>query len=89
MDSNAKAKNLVIYFSMPQTTDLNNMSREEELSTVVIDGKVLGNTQYVAYVIEQNTGADVITNGLSISRNVVQDSEQDIIKWLTDKGFIQ
>lgn len=190
MDSNATGKNLVVYFSMPETTDSNNMSREEELSTVVIDGKVLGNTQYVAYVIEQNTGADVfriepvipypldhselediaqkeqqenarpeiagkvenieqyntvffgfpnwyydmpqimysfleqydlsgktivpfvtsggsgfsnaiseieemepdadvITDGLSISRNVVQDSEQDIIKWLTDKGFIQ
>lgn len=89
MDSNATAKNLVVYFSIPETTNPNNMLREEELSTVAIDGKVLGNTQYVAYVIEQNTGADVITNGLSISRNVVQDSEQDIIKWLTDKGFIQ
>lgn len=190
MDSNAAAKNLVVYFSMPETTDPDNMSREEELSTVVIDGEVLGNTQYVAYVIEQNTGADVfriepvtpypldhselediaqkeqqenarpeiagkvenieqyntvffgfpnwyydmpqimysfldqydlsgktivpfvtsggsgfsnaiseieemepdadvITDGLSISRNVVQDSEQDIIEWLTDKGFIQ
>lgn len=190
MDSNATAKNLVVYFSMPETTDPDNMSREEELSTVIIDGEVLGNTQYVAYVIEQNTGADifriepvtpypldhsglediaqkeqqenarpeiagvvenmeqydtvffgfpnwyfdmpqimysfldqydlsgktivpfvtsggsgfsdaistieqmepdanVITDGLSISRNVVQDSEQDIIQWLTDKGFIQ
>lgn len=190
MDSNATAKKLVVYFSMPETTDPDNMSREEELSTVVIDGQVLGNTQYVAYVIEQNTGADVfriepvtpypldhselediaqkeqqenarpeiagkvenieqydtvffgfpnwyydmpqimysfldqydlsgktivpfvtsggsgfsnaiseieemepdadvITDGLSISRNVVQDSRQDIIKWLTDKGFIQ
>lgn len=59
MDSNATAKKLVVYFSMPETTDPDNMSREEELSTVVIDGQVLGNTQYVAYVIEQNTGADV------------------------------
>lgn len=190
MDSNATAKNLVVYFSMPETTDPDNMSREEELSTVVIDGEVLGNTQYVAHVIEQSTGADVfriepvtpypldhsglediarkeqsenarpeiagkvenmeqyqtiflgfpnwyydmpqimysfldqydlsgktiapfvtsgasgfsdaistieqmepdaevITDGLSISRNVVQDSEQDITQWLTDKGFIQ
>lgn len=190
MDANATAKNLVVYFSMPETTDPDNMSREEELSTVVIDGEVLGNTQYVAYVIEQNTGADVfriepvtpypldhselediaqkeqqenarpeiagtvenigqydtvffgfpnwyfdmpqimysflnqydlsgktivpfvtsggsgfsnaiseieemepdanvITDGLSISRNKVQDSEQDIIDWLTDKGYIQ
>lgn len=190
MDANATAKNLVVYFSMPETTDPDNMSREEELSTVLIDGEVLGNTQYVASVIEKNTGADVfriepvtpypldhsalediaqkeqkedarpeiagkvenieqydtiyfgfpnwyfdmpqimysfldqydlsektivpfvtsggsgfsdaistieqmepdadvITDGLSISRNEVQDSEQDIIEWLKDKGFIK
>ncbi|MDE6846660.1 MAG: flavodoxin [Lachnospiraceae bacterium] len=190
MDSNATAKKLVVYFSMPETTEPENMSREEELSTVVINGEVLGNTQYVAYIIAESTkadifriepvtpyplehselediaqkeqsenfrpeiagtvdnidqydtiffgfpnwyydmpmimysfldqydlagktvvpfvtsggsgfsdaidtikdmepDADVITDGLSISRNVVQDSESDIIKWLTDKGFIQ
>ena len=188
--SNSTAKNLVVYFSMPETTEPENMSREEELSTVVIDGEVLGNTQYVAYIIAENTGsdifriepvtpypldhseleniaqkeqsdnfrpeiagtvedidqydtiffgfpnwyydmpmimysfldqydltgktvvpfvtsggsgfsdaistikdmepeADVVTDGLSISRNVVQDSEPDIIEWLTEKGFIQ
>ena len=190
MSFNSKAKNLVVYFSMPETTEPENMSREEELSTVVIDGEVLGNTQYVAYIIAENTGADifriesvtpypldhselediaqkeqsenfrpeiagtvenigqydiiffgfpnwyydmpmimysfldqydlagktvvpfvtsggsgfsdaistikdmepdadVVTDGLSISRNVVQDSESDIIEWLTKKGFIQ
>lgn len=190
MDSNSTAKSLVVYFSMPETTEPENMSREEELSTVVIDGEVLGNTQYVAYIIAENTGsdifriepvtpypldhseleniaqkeqsdnfrpeiagtvedidqydtiffgypnwyydmpmimysfldqydltgktvvpfvtsggsgfsdaistikdmepeADVVTDGLSISRNVVQDSEPDIIEWLTEKGFIQ
>ena len=190
MGSNSTAKNLVVYFSMPETTEPENMSREEEYSTVVIDGEVLGNTQYVAYIIAENTGADifriepvtpyplvhselenfaqkeqsdnfrpeiagtvedidqydtillgfpnwyydmpmimysfldqynltgktvvpfvtsggsgfsdaistiknmepdadVVTDGLSISRNVVQDSESDIIEWLTKKGFIQ
>ncbi len=190
MDSNTTAKNLVVYFSMPETTEPENMSREEELSTVVIDGEVLGNTQYVAYIIAENTGADifriepvtpypldhselediaqkeqaenfrpeiagavknieqydtiffgfpnwyydmpmimysfldqndlagktvvpfvtsgasgfsdsintikemepdadVVTDGLSILRNVVQDSEADIIEWLTEKGFVQ
>ena len=183
------AKNLVVYFSMPETTEPENMSREEELSAVVIDGEVLGNTQYVAYIIAENTGADifriepvtpypldhselediaqkeqsedfrpeiagtvenigqydiiffgfpnwyydmpmimysfldqydlagktvvpfvtsggsgfsdsistikemepdadVVTDGLSILRNVVQDSEADIIEWLTEKGFV-
>ena len=189
MDSNSTAKSLVVYFSMPATTEPENMSREEGLSTVVIDGEVLGNTQYVAYIIAENTGADifriepvtpypldhselediaqkeqsenfrpeiagtvenieqydtiffgfpnwyydmpmimysfldqydlagktvvpfvtsgasgfsdsintikgmepdadVVTDGLSILRNVVQDSESDIIEWLTEKGFV-
>lgn len=50
---------LVVYFSMPETTDPNNMTEEEENSAVVINGEVLGNTQYVAYVIQENTGADI------------------------------
>lgn len=59
MGFNSTAKNLVVYFSMPETTEPENMSREEGLSTVVIDGEVLGNTQYVAYIIAENTGADI------------------------------
>lgn len=35
------------------------MTQEEDNSVVVIDGEVLGNTQYVAYVIQKNTGADI------------------------------
>ena len=50
---------LVVYFSMPETTnpDESSMTEEERNSTVIIDGEVLGNTQYVAYVIQENTGA--------------------------------
>ena len=55
----ADGKSLVVYFSMPETADPDNMTEEEENSTVVIDGEVLGNTQYVAYVIEENTGSDI------------------------------
>lgn len=62
MDSNTAAKNLVVYFSMPEATEPENMSREEELSTVVIDGEVLGNTQYVAYIIAENTGGRYFPN---------------------------
>ncbi len=54
-DANA----LVVYFSMPETTNPDNMTEEEDNSVVVIDGEVLGNTQYVAYVIQENTGADI------------------------------
>lgn len=53
------SKSLVVYFSMPETTDPNNMTQEEANSTVVINGEVLGNTQYVAYVIQEQTGADI------------------------------
>ena len=52
-------KTLVVYFSMPETTDPNNMTEEEENSAVVIDGKVLGNTQYVAMLIQEALGANL------------------------------
>ncbi|HPF07659.1 MAG TPA: flavodoxin [Spirochaetota bacterium] len=57
----AKKKNniLIVYFSMPETTDPNNMSREEDNSAVVVNGKVMGNTQYVASVIQEYTGGDI------------------------------
>lgn len=61
-DSQVSGSNtLVVYFSMPETTnpDESSMTEEERNSTVVIDGEVLGNTQYVAYVIQENTGANL------------------------------
>jgi flavodoxin len=51
-------KILIAYFSMPETDNPKNMTKEEENSAVVIDGEVLGNTQYVANIIQENTGAD-------------------------------
>ena len=57
--SNTNGKNLVVYFSMPETTDPDNMMEEEANSTVIIDGEVLGNTQYMAYVIQETVGADI------------------------------
>lgn len=45
-----RGKNLVVFFSMPDNVDD---------STVVVDGETLGNTQYMAYVIQQNTNADI------------------------------
>lgn len=58
-ETSESGKSLVVYFSVPETTDPDNMTQEEDNSTVVIDGEVLGNTQYVAYVIQENTGADI------------------------------
>ena len=54
-----QSRSLVVYFSMPETTDPNNMTEEEANSTVVIDGDVLGNTQYMAQVIQAATEADL------------------------------
>lgn len=48
-------KILIVYFSMPETEDPFDMTREEENSTVVVNGKVLGNTQYAAQIIQEKT----------------------------------
>ncbi|MFJ4641995.1 flavodoxin [Streptomyces bobili] len=54
-----ESRTLVAYFSVPETDDPNDMTEEEAGSTHVVDGKVLGNTQYVAQLIEGRIGADV------------------------------
>ncbi|MGM9646809.1 MAG: flavodoxin [Eubacteriales bacterium] len=48
--TNTDSQTLVVYFSQPDNVDN---------STVVIDGQTLGNTQYMAYVIQENTGANI------------------------------
>lgn len=59
IDANGK-KSLVVYFSVPETDDANKkMTTEEENSAIVVDGKVLGNTQYAAMLISENTKADI------------------------------
>lgn len=55
----ASAKSLVVYFSVPETTKTTNLSRDEDNSMVVIDGTALGNVQYVAQIIAEETGSDV------------------------------
>lgn len=53
-------KSLVVYFSVPETDDPNKeMTTEEENSAIVVDGKVLGNTQYAAMLISEYTGGDL------------------------------
>lgn len=56
---NTGKKPLIVYFSMPETDKPDGMTREEANSTVVINGKVLGNTQYVALLIQKYTGGDI------------------------------
>ena len=57
--SNKGLKTLVVYFSVPETNNPNNMTRDEDNSTVVVNGEVLGNTQYVAELIKERTSADI------------------------------
>ncbi len=53
-------KSLVVYFSVPETDDPNKkMTTEEENSAIVVDGKVLGNTEYAAKLIKDFTQADI------------------------------
>lgn len=52
-------RTLVVYFSMPETADAENMTTEEDNSVVVKNGQVLGNTQYMAQVIAETAGADL------------------------------
>lgn len=50
---------LVAYFSLPETDQAENMTTDQANSTVVVDGQVLGNTQYVAMLIQEATNADL------------------------------
>lgn len=53
-------KSLVVYFSVPENSDPDKkMTTEEENSAILVDGKVLGNTQYAAMLIAENAGADL------------------------------
>lgn len=53
------ARVLTVFFSMPETDDPNGMTQEEDNSTVVIDGTVFGNVQYMANTIQETVGGDV------------------------------
>lgn len=68
--SNTNGKNLVVYFSMPDNVDD---------STVVIDGETLGNTQYMAYVIQETVGADIFR----IEPETPYPTDHDELNWLT------
>ncbi|WP_326758977.1 flavodoxin [Streptomyces phaeochromogenes] len=54
-----KSRTLVAYFSVPETDDPDGMTEDESNSSHVVDGKVLGNTQYVAQIIGERTGSEV------------------------------
>lgn len=81
MESGTTSKNLVVYFSMPET------SGKTIVPFVTSGGS--GFSDAISTIEQMEPDADVITDGLSISSNLVQDSEQEIIKRLTNKRLIQ
>lgn len=52
------SRTLIAYFSVPETDDPDDMTQDEENSTHVVNGKVYGNTQYVAMLMAESLGAD-------------------------------
>lgn len=53
---NAKGKALVVYFSVPETDGVDASSGASRL---ISDGKIMGNTQYIASIISEATGSDL------------------------------
>lgn len=51
---------LVLYYSLPEATSVANMTREGENSTVTINGEVLGNVQYLAQLIAEQTDGNLV-----------------------------
>lgn len=56
VDKTVDGKTLVVYFSVPETDGVDASSGA---SRVVSDGKVMGNTRYVADIISDATGGDL------------------------------
>ena len=54
--SASNGKSLVVYFSVPETDGVDAVSGA---SRVLVNGKVMGNTQYVASIISEATGSDL------------------------------
>lgn len=50
---------LIVYFSVLENADIEGVTAVSGASIVVRDGEKLGNTQYMAQIIQQNTGGDI------------------------------
>ena len=56
--SDAEHKILIAYFTVPETDDVDTSARA---SRVASNGEVLGNVEFIAQTIQEETGADVFT----------------------------
>lgn len=58
-EDNSGSRVLIAYFSMPEDIDTSGVDAVAGASVVVRDGEVLGNTQYVAQLIQETVGGDL------------------------------
>lgn len=61
------------------------LSGKTVIPFVTSGGSGFSNT--ISTIEELEPEADVITDGFSVSRNTVQDAENDIIEWLKKIGY--
>ena len=54
-----ESKTLIVYFSVPEDVNTNGVDAIAGASVVVSDGEVLGNTEYVARIIQQTVGGNL------------------------------
>lgn len=59
IESAENSKTLIVYFSMPEAVDTTGVAAVAGASIVVSEGEKLGNTEYVARVLQETTGGDL------------------------------
>ena len=57
--NDSKSKILIAYFSLPENADLSGVDAIASASIVLDNEKVLGNTEYMAYAIQEAVGGDL------------------------------
>lgn len=69
----SNSKSIIAYFSLPETT-----GNAKDDSTITVNGETLGNTQYVANLIEKHTGADIFR--IEAVKNYNTSDHQELIE---------
>lgn len=59
IESTGESKILIVYFSVPEAVDATGVAAVAGASIVVSEGEKLGNTEYVAKVLQETTGGDL------------------------------
>ncbi len=76
--ASVSGKTLVVYFGVPEDVDTNDVDAVAGASIVVKDGEKVGNIQYVADIIQKNTGADLFR----MSRKpLIQQTMKTLLIW--------